>query len=138
MIKRITFLISILTASALLTAMGGGKGGGIEKAPRVDKNFAVVVADLSGNKIEGDKFSWEGRTHLSGYQGLAQVTIPFGKVKGFSFGDKKERKVKVTVALKDGGETVIDVDADSRCYGEAGFGSFMLLIDEIKTVTFKE
>lgn len=137
MLKRIAFLFLILAVFALLAAMGGGKGGGIEKAPRVDKNFAVVVTDLSGNRIEGEKFSWEGRTHISGYQGLAQVTIPFGKVKGFSFGDKKERKVKVTVSLKEGGDAVIDVDADSRCYGEAGFGSFMLLIEEIKTVAFK-
>jgi len=26
--------------------------------------------------------------------------------------------------LKDGGETAFEIDADSRCYGEAAFGSF--------------
>jgi len=126
-------MISIIV---LLTAMGG-KGGGFEKAPRVDKNFSVVVTDVSGNKIEGEKFSWEGRIHFAGYIGLAQVTMPFDRVKELTVGEKKERKVKVTARLTDGTETVFDVDSDARVYGEAGFGSFMLTMDEIKSISFK-
>jgi len=120
----------------LLTAMGG-KGGGFEKAPRVDKNYMVVVTDVSGHKIEGEKFSWEGRIHFAGYMGLAQVTMPFERVKELTVGDKKERKVKVTARLTDGTEVVFDVDSDSRIYGESGFGSFMLTMDEIKSIDFK-
>jgi hypothetical protein len=45
--------------------------------------------------------------------------------------------VKVTLRLKDGSETAFDMDADSRCYGEAGFGSFMLKANEIRTAAFK-
>ncbi len=120
-----------------LTAMGGGRSGSFERAPRVDKNFAVVITDNSGNKIEGEKFSWEGRLHFSGYMGMAEVVVPFDKIKEAVFGEKKERKVKVTIRLKDGSETAFDMDADSRCYGEAGFGSFMLTAHEIRTVAFK-
>jgi hypothetical protein len=120
----------------LLTAMGG-KGGGFEKAPRVDKNYVVVVTDVSGIKIEGEKFSWEGRIHFAGYMGLAQVTMPFERVKELTVGGKKERKVKVTARLTDGTEVVFDVDADSRVYGESGFGSFMYTMDEIKSINFK-
>lgn len=134
--KRFSYLAIIISASALLTAMGAG-GGGFERAPRVEKNFAVSITDISGNTIEGDKFSWEGRISFSGYLGVAQVAVPFEKIKSLTFGDKKDRKVRVTAHLRDGGETTFDIDANSRCYGEAGFGSFMLLMDEIKSITFK-
>ena len=71
----------------------------------MEKNFVVLVTDTSGNKIEGDKFSWEGRIHLDGSLGMAQVVIPFEKIKELSVGEKRDRKVRVTVHLKDGGET---------------------------------
>jgi hypothetical protein len=134
--KRWVSAALMVSIIILLTAMGG-KGGGFEKAPRVDKNYVVIVTDASGNKIEGEKFSWEGRIHFAGYMGLAQVTMPFERVKELTVGEKKDRKVKVTVRLKDGTETVFDVDADARVFGESGFGSFMLTMDEIKSISFK-
>ena len=136
MLKRASSVVFLLSIFVLLTAMGG-KGGGFERAPRVDKNFTVVVTDASGNKIEGEKFSWEGRIRFSGYLGLAEVNLPFDRVKDVTVGEKKDRKVKVTARLMDGSEVIFDVDADSRCYGEAGFGSFMLMMSEIKTINFK-
>jgi len=129
----VALMVSVII---LLTAMGG-KGGGFEKAPRVDKNFMVVVTDASGNKLEGEKFSWEGRIHFAGYLGLAQVTMPFERVKELTVGEKKDRKVKVTALLTDGTETVFEIDSDSRVYGESRFGSFMLTMDEIKSISFK-
>lgn len=134
--KRWVSAALLVSAVILLTAMGG-KGGGFEKAPRVDKNFKVVVIDASGNKIEGEKFSWEGRIHFAGYMGLAQVTMPFERVKELTVGEKKDRKVKVTARLTDGTETVFDIDSDARIYGEAGFGSFMMTMDEIKSISFR-
>lgn len=134
--KRISSLVLLVTLALLLMAMGG-KGSGFERAPRVEKNFAVLVTDISGKTIEGDKFSWEGRIHLDGSLGMAQVVIPFDKIKELTVGEKRDRKVRVAVRLRDGGETAVDVDADARCYGEAGFGSFMLTMAEIKSVTFK-
>jgi hypothetical protein len=97
----------------------------------------VVVMDASGNKIEGEKFSWEGRLHFAGYMGLAQVTMPFERVKELTVGEKKDRKVKVTARLTDGSEAVFDIDSDARIYGESGFGSFMLTMDEIKSISFR-
>ena len=129
-------VILLFLAFLFLTAMGG-KGGGFERAPRVDKNFAVTVTDGSGNKINGEKFSWEGRVHFAGSLGMASITIPFEKIKEISIGEKKEKKVKVTAKLKDGGETAFDIEADSRCYGEAPFGSFMLTMEEIRNILFK-
>lgn len=134
--KRLASVAFMVSFFIFLSAMGG-KGGGFERAPRVDKNFMVVVMDASGNKIEGEKFSWEGRVHFAGYLGMAQVTIPFDRVKDLSVGEKKDRNVTATARLTDGSETSFEMEADSRCYGEAGFGSFMLRMDEIKTVTFK-
>jgi len=134
--KRWASAALMVSVIILLTAMGG-KGGGFEKAPRVDKNYMVVVTDTSGNKLEGEKFSWEGRIHFAGYMGLAQITMPFERVKELTVGEKKDRKVKVTARLTDGTETVFEVDSDSRVYGESGFGSFMLTMDEIKSISFK-
>jgi hypothetical protein len=134
--KRWASAALLVSVIILLTAMGG-KGGGFEKAPRVDKNFMVVVTDASGNKLEGEKFSWEGRIHFAGSMGLAQVTMPFERVKELTVGEKKDRKVKVTARLTDGTETVFEVDSDARVFGESGFGSFMLTMDEIKTISFK-
>jgi hypothetical protein len=135
MLQKAFYGVIVLAAFTLLTAMGGS--GGFERAPRVEKNYAVVVIDASGNKIEGEKFSWEGRIHFAGYLGMAQVTTPFEKIKELTVGEKRDRKVKVTARLTDGTETNFEVDAKSRCFGEASFGSFMLQMDEVKTVTFK-
>lgn len=136
MFKRLSTALFLLSIFVLLTAMGG-KGGGFERVPRVEKNYAVVVTDVTGNKIEGEKFSWEGRLRFSGYMGMAEVNLPFEKIKEVTVGEKKERKVRVSARLADGSEATFDVDADSSCYGEAGFGSFMLNISEIKTISFK-
>lgn len=127
---------SLLFAFWFITGMGE-KGSGFSRAPRVDKNFVVTVIDASGKRIEGDRFSWEGRLRFSGYLGMAQVNIPFENVRELTVTEKKERSVLVTVKLREGGETNITMDAESRCYGEAGFGSFMLRMDEVRTVTLK-
>jgi hypothetical protein len=94
MLKRVLSAVFVLSLFVLLTAMGG-KGGGFERAPRVDKNFTVVVTDASGNKITGEKFSWEGRVRFSGYLGLAEVNLPFDRIKELTVGEKKEKKVRV-------------------------------------------
>ena len=126
----------LLSLFVLLTAMGGSGGGGFERAPRVEKNYTVVVTDLSGNTLKGERFSCEGRLHFSGYQGMAQVSIPFDKVSTLTFGDKRERKVKVTARLRDGSETSFEIEANSRLFGDTSFGSFQLRADEVKTITF--
>jgi hypothetical protein len=135
MTQRVFHAVIILTAFILLTAMGGS--GGLERIPRVDKNYAVSIIDASGTKIEGEKFSWEGRLHFAGNIGMAQVTIPFDKVKELVVGERRDRFVKVTARLTDGSDTILDVDAKTRCYGEAKFGNFMLSLEEIKIITFK-
>lgn len=137
MLKKASLVVVLLVSAGVLTAMGGGRGGDFGRAPRVEKNHAVSVTDAAGTVIEGEKFSWEGRLHFSGYLGMAQVIVPFDKVKELSVGEKKERKVRVIARMSDGSETIFDVDADARCYGEAAFGSFMLQMDEIKMIRFK-
>src|SRR3972149_563807 len=91
MYRNIYFVVLLFI---FLTAMGGGRSGSFERAPRVDKNFAVIITDNSGNKIEGEKFSWEGRIHFSGYMGLAFGVVPIDHTKEVTFGEKKEKKVK--------------------------------------------
>ena len=129
-------LVVMIPLAMLLLAMGG-KGGGFERAPRVDKNYAVTVTDLSGNAISGEKFSWEGRTHFAGNLGMASINIPFDRIQEITFGEKAEKKIKAVARLRDGSEARIEIDADSRCFGEAAFGSFMLTADEIRSVSFK-
>lgn len=133
--QRIFFAVIILAAFIFLSGMGGT--GGFERAPRVEKNFLVTITDAAGNKIEGEKFSWEGRIHIAGYMGMAQVTMPFERIKELTVGAPRERNVKVTAHLTDGSEASFDVEAKTRCFGEASFGSFMLQMGEIKTVVFK-
>jgi hypothetical protein len=136
MFQRSFSAVIILAMLILLTGMGGT--GGFERAPRVEKNFSVTVTDASGNRIEGEKFSWEGRIHVAGFLGMAQVTMPFERIRELTVGEKKERKVRVTARLTDGTETTFEVDAKTRCFGEAPFGSFMVQMDELKTVVFKK
>jgi hypothetical protein len=136
MFQRTSYAFIIIVTFILLTAMGGT--GGFERAPRVEKSFNVVVTDATGSKIDGDQFSWEGRLHFDGYKGMAQVTIPFEKLKELTVGQKGERNITVTALFWDGTQASFDVDAKSRCFGEASFGSFMLQMDEIKSVAFKK
>jgi hypothetical protein len=133
--SRAWHLVLVIPFAVFLVAMGG-KGGGFERAPRVEKNYSVTVTDLSGNKISGEKFSWEGRVHFAGSLGMADITIPFDRVKEITFGEKKEKKVSALARMKDGSETTFELDADSRCFGESSFGSFMLTVDEIKSIVF--
>jgi len=135
MSRRLFCIAVLLGAFLLLTAMGGT--GGVERAPRVEKNYTVVVTDASGVRIEGEKFSWEGRIHFAGNIGMMQVTIPFDKVKELSVQERRDRFMKVTVRLIDGTETNFDIDAKTRCYGEAKFGTFTLMIEELKSIVFK-
>src|SRR5512143_255594 len=114
MVQRAFYAGMLLVVFILCTAMGGT--GGFERAPRVEKNFAVVVTDSAGNKIQGEKFSWEGRIYFTGYLGMAQVTMPFEKIKELTVGERQDRKVKVTAKLTDGIETGFEVDAKSRCF----------------------
>ena len=130
-------ILALMIPFAVLLMAMGGKGGGFERAPRVDKSYAVTVTDLSGNAIKGEKFSWEGRTHFAGSLGMASINIPFDRIQEIVFGEKAEKKVKAVAKLKDGSEAAIEIDADSRCFGEAPFGSFMLTVDEIKSVSFR-
>jgi hypothetical protein len=136
MLRWISRAVMTITAFVLLTAMGT-TGGGLERAPRVEKNFAVIITDASGNKIAGENFSAEGRIYFSGYLGMAQVTIPFDKVRELTVGEFQDRKAKVLVKLIDGTQTNFEIDSKTRCYGEANFGSFMLLLNEIKMIVFK-
>jgi len=87
-------VIFLFLAFLFLTAMGG-KGGGFERAPRVDKNFAVTVTDVSGNKINGEKFSWEGRVHFAGSLGMASINIPFEKIRRSPSAKRKKRRSKL-------------------------------------------
>jgi hypothetical protein len=136
MLKRAATLVFSLSILILLTAMGSK--GGFERVPRVEKNFSVAITDVTGHKIDGDKFSWEGRIRFSGTMGMAEVNVPFEKIKEVTVGEQKnDRKVRVTALLLDGNEASFDVDGDTHCYGETDFGSFMLGMTEIKTITFK-
>jgi hypothetical protein len=135
MLKRATMLVFAASILVLLTAMGSK--GGFERAPRVEKNFSVTVIDVTGQRIEGEKFSWEGRVRFSGTMGMAEVNVPFEKIKEVTIGEKRDRKVRVTARLVEGNDATFDVDADTHCYGETGFGSFMLGMTEIKTISFK-
>jgi len=135
MLKRATMILFAVSVLALLTAMGSK--GGFERVPRVEKNFSVTVTDVTGQKIDGEKFSWEGRLRFSGTMGMAEVNVPFEKVKEVTISERRDRKVQVTARLVEGTEATFDVDADSHCYGETAFGSFMLGMTEIKTISFK-
>ena len=135
MLKRATMFAFAVFALMLLTAMGSK--GGFERVPRVEKNFSVTVTDVTGQKIEGEKFSWEGRLRFSGTLGMAEVNVPFEKIKEVTIGEKRDRKVRVTARLIEGTEATFDMDADTHCYGETAFGSFMLGMTEIKTISFK-
>lgn len=136
MLKRASIPVLALFIFLLLTAMGG-KGGSFERAPRVEKNFSVVVTDVTGNKIVGEKFSWEGRIRFSGFMGAANVNVPFEKIRDVQIGEKRDRNVRVTAHLSDGSEALFDVEAGSQCYGESGFGTFMLTMGEIKSISFQ-
>jgi hypothetical protein len=136
MAKRFFSLVFLMSVLVLLTAMGE-KGTGFDRVPRVDRNFSVSVTDSTGHTLQGEKFSWEGRIRFSGFIGAAEVNLPFEKIKEVTMGEKKDRKVRVTARLQDGSDAVFDLDANSRCYGEAGFGSFMLPVSDIRSVSFK-
>lgn len=133
--KKMFHVLVYITAFIFLAAMAGSSG--FEKAPKVDKNYAVVITDKSGNKIEGTNFSCEGKLYFAGQVGMAQALIPFDKARELSVGEVSENSAKAAISLANNSQTILKIDAKTKCHGEANFGSFMLLIKEINKIVFK-
>jgi hypothetical protein len=136
MIQKIFHTVIAVVAFISLTAMAGSSG--FERTPKVEKNYAIVITDTAGNKIDGGQFSWEGHLYFGGHVGMAQVMIPFDKVNELNAEETSNGTVKATLHLADGSQMILKIDANTHCYGEAGFGSFMFSMKEINKIVFKQ
>ncbi len=67
MLQKAFYTVIVLAAFTLLTAMGGT--GGFERAPRVEKNYAVVIVDAVRQQDRGGKVQLGRADPLRGIPG---------------------------------------------------------------------
>jgi len=129
-------------ALALLAAGLMGLGGGTEEdtgaIPIPSKSFTVSVTDTQGNKLVGERFTWEGKVHVRAQFGNATITLPFEKLQSLkvSKGPTPE-KVKVRALLRSGESLDLTVDATSKCYADTKFGNYEIFMADLGSIEFK-
>lgn len=118
----------------LATGFGGSDSPGA-RIPIPARDFAAVVEDQSGIRIEVTQATYNGEVHLYGFMGEGQVTIPFEKIAEVRFEPSQaEGKLVAFVKLKDGSSVSVLVEDDTPAYGKTSFGTYTITVDKIRRI----
>lgn len=130
-------LVMVLLAAGLM-GLGGGDEGEGGRIPIPSESYAVTLTDRSGNTLEGDRFTWEGKVFLRAQFGNATVTVPFEKLASLKVtaADASDQ-VNVSAVMKDGETLALTVDATSKCYANTRFGDYEIFMADLAAVSFQ-
>lgn len=121
--------------------LGGGNGGSEKPIPIPQKNFTVSVADLRGQKVQVERFTWEGKVSFQGQYGSATITLPFAKVQSVKVvqaqGNVSPTQVMTRMALRSGETLELALDRASKCYGDTAFGTYEIFLKDVGEITFQ-
>lgn len=106
--------------------------------PVPDVDFKATVRDDQDISTKLTHASWDGNTFFTGTRGKGTVTIAFEKVKKItSTGAGTATKNDFQITLKSGDVVAVSFDHDSRFMGSTSFGSFRILVKNIREITFE-
>jgi hypothetical protein len=132
----------LLLAAPFLLGLGGGNGGSDKPIPIPQKNFTVTVSDARGQKVQAERFTWEGKVHFQGQYGSATITLPFQKVQSVKVvpgqANIAPTQVLARMALRSGETLELTLDRTSKCYGETAFGNYEIFLKDIAEITFQK
>ena len=129
----------IATAAAIaffsMPGLGGGDEEGIE-VPSANEMWKATVVDSTLTETQLDDFSMEGFTHVQGKLGAGEISIRFDDISRIDFEPTEKTRSLALVQLKDGSVKKLSVDGRSALYGKTGFGSYKILLKDVKRVVF--
>jgi hypothetical protein len=133
-VRRVGIVGLFVMLYVFLAGMGGLGGPALVKAPEPATNYAATVTDQSDIATSLEKFSFEGRTFLSGKLGDAHISISFDKIGSIRF-VLQEKMLTAEVELKDGKTIPVVMDRGTDCYGKLEYGDFKIAVEHIKSIT---
>jgi len=137
--KKLTSLIAIAVAAAMLTGMGSLGSKAETGIPIPDENFRAVVTDKLLLSSKAENVSCNGETFFKAYRGKMQVAIPFKKVKKAVFRETEEEGFQeVTVIFWDGGEHVVKMRNIVKCFGQTDLGPMQIKIRDLAKIEFEK
>lgn len=127
----------VLAAAALslfsMPGLGGGDEEGIE-VPAANEVWKATVIDSTLTETQLEDFSMEGFTHIQGKLGAGEISIRFEDIARIDFEPTEKTRSLALVQLKDGSVKKLSVDGRSALYGKTGFGSYKVLLKDVKRV----
>lgn len=131
--------MTLLAAAALaffsMPGLGGGDEEGIE-VPAANEVWKATVVDSTLTETALDEFSMEGFTHIQGKLGAGEISIRFADIARIDFEPTEKSRSLALVQLKDGSVKKLSVDGRAALYGKTGFGSYKVLLKDVKRVVF--
>lgn len=106
------------------------------KTPEPDKNFRATVVDQDDVSLELEKFSFNGKTYITGKMGKAELSIDFEKIRSILF-VKKEGRITAMVTLGDQQKIELLLEQDAPCFGTSSFADVRIAAGDIKKVVFQ-
>jgi len=103
------------------------------KTPDPDQNFRATVVDQDDVSLELDKFSFDGKTYITGKMGKAELSIDFEKIRSILFVEKDGR-IAAVVSLDDYQEIELLLEKDAPCFGTSSFADVRIAASDIKKV----
>lgn len=101
-------------------------------------DYAAVVEDQSGTRVDVTQVSYNGEVFIYGNLGQGQITVPFDTIKEVRFEPSTETGKRIAfVTLKDGQSVKLIVEFDVPAYGKTAFGSYSIEVDKISRISFK-
>jgi hypothetical protein len=129
----------VLAAAAIalfsMPGLGGGDEEGIE-VPAANEMWKATVVDSTLTETQLEEFSMEGFTHVQGKLGAGEISIRFDDIARIDFEPTEKTRSLALVQLKDGSVKKLSVDGRSALYGKTGFGSYKVLLKDVKRVVF--
>jgi len=121
---------------ALAVGMGGRVPTGEVPLPEVD--YKATVRDDQDIPTKIHHATWEGVTFFIGTRGKGTVTVAFDKVKKVaSVGAADADKSDFQITLRSGDVVTVTFSNDAKLQGVTSYGTFRILVKNIKEITFE-
>lgn len=133
--KKYLWIIPAVFVWAMLTGMGKAPGPDVP-TPEID--FHATVRDDQEITTKLQHASWDGNIFFTGTRGKGTVTISFEKVrKAVNMGTGTGGKTDFQITLKSGDVVAVSLSSDARLLGITTFGTYRVLAQNIKEITFE-
>ena len=131
--KRKLFGSLLIWICCLTLGMGSMGEPASVKMPEPDQNFRATVVDQDDISMELSKFSYDGKTYITGKRGKAELSIDFEKIRSILFVEKEGRTL-ARVTLDDHQTIELTLEQDAPCFGTSSFADVRIAASDIKKV----